>query len=420
MLKKKSILPSIIGNTLEYYDFTIFAVFSVQIASVFFPKQDEFSAILLSLAVFAVGFLMRPLGAVIFGHIGDKAGRKKALTLSIGCMAIPTFLIGIIPGHAAIGIFAPLFLVLLRLIQGLSIGGEGAGSAIFILEHNQKLSLGYLGGIITASNFVGAFFATIVGLGISHFSFVTINWRYAFILGGLLGFVGFYLRIKSIETPVFKEIIRKDKRVKIPLLNALRDNKREIILSGCLGGLAGAFAYMILGYINLMFNKILGLSTSTSLMYAALGIVSFIFFLPLLGLWADKVGYVRSMIQGCVMTIIFAAPLFMMMGFENQALVVIAIMTLGVLGAWVCAPAYPIMLEIFPPQQRYSGIAFSFNVGIATFGGTAPIISAFLSKYTNLWYAPSFYLIGLSLLFCCCYFWFASSQPSTMRCEATV
>jgi len=410
MMKKNFIFPSIIGNALEYYDFTIFAVFSAQIGALFFPKQDEFSSILSSLAVFAVGFLMRPLGAILFGHIGDKSGRKKALTLSIACMAIPTFLIGIIPGYEVLGIWAPVLLVLLRLIQGLSIGGEGAGSAIFILEHNQNLKPGVLGGIITASNFIGAFLATLLGFGISKFSAFTYGWRYAFILGGLLGLVGFYLRIRTKETPVFNDLIQKEKIVKQPLLKALKINKREMILSGCLGGLAGAFAYMILAYLNLLFSKILGFSASLSLIYAAVGIGSFIFFLPLLGLWSDKVGHLRSIIQGCMLNIILLAPLYMMISFDNQILLILSVITIGALGAWVCAPAYPVMLAIFPPEQRYSGIAFSFNMGIAIFGGTSPIISGYLTKITSLIYAPSFYLIAISILFCCCYFWFSRTH----------
>lgn len=382
-MNKKIILPAFIGNALEYYDFTLFAVFSAEIAKVFFPNQEDFSQILLSLAVFAVGFLMRPLGAIIFGHIGDKLGRKKALTISMACMAIPTFMMGILPGYETLGSFAPMFLISLRLIQGISIGGEGAGSAIFVLEHNQGLKLGYLGGMITASNFIGAFCATLVGLGISYFGLSIISWRYAFILGGFLGLVSFYLRLQTRETPIFEEVERRGEIVKLPLLVALTINKREMLLSGFLGGLVGAVAYMILAYINIFFNKIVGLSPSLSLLYAAIGIGSYIACLPFSGMLSDKVGYLRSTLQACCYTAVLIIPLFIIMGINHPVLSIIMIALLGALGAWICAPAYPIMLSIFPAKQRYSGIAFSFNLGIALFGGTAPIISAYLTKLTG-------------------------------------
>ncbi len=408
--RRSFILPSLIGNALEYYDFTIFAVFSSEIAKQFFPQDDDFSEIFFSFAVFAVGFVMRPIGAIVFGHIGDKVGRKKALTLSIFCMAIPTLMIGLLPGYESFGILATFFLVLLRLIQGLSIGGEGAGSAIFILEHNQTFKAGYLGGIISASNFIGAFLATLIGIMISHFTSNVQGWRLAFILGGLLGIVGFYLRIKTFETPVFEKILREKAMVRLPMIEAISNNKRQMLLSLCLGGLVGAFAYMMLAYINVFFNKILGLDTFRSLTYSALGLACFIFFLPLFGLWSDKIKHHRSMVNACVCSIFFIMPIFMMMTFHNASLNTMAIIFLGAVAAWICAPAYPIMLNIFPAQYRYSGIAFSFNLGLAIFGGTAPIISAFLTKATGLLYAPAFYLMSLALLYCVCYFWFSRSM----------
>ncbi|MBL8676436.1 MAG: MFS transporter, partial [Alphaproteobacteria bacterium] len=258
-MRYKALFSSLVGNALEYYDFTIFAVFSAEIGRTFFSPEDDDLKMLLSLAVFAVGFLMRPLGAVLFGHIGDRLGRKKALTLSIACMALPTLAIGFMPGYEALGVIAPFLLIMCRLIQGLSIGGEGAGSAIFILEHNPKLNAGYLGGVITSSNFIGAFLATLVGLGISSFFPENLNWRYAFILGGALGFVGFYLRTQVPETPAFEALLRENKVLKFPLIKVFSENKEQIFLSISLGGMAGAFAYMILAFMNLFFQKTVGL-----------------------------------------------------------------------------------------------------------------------------------------------------------------
>ncbi len=412
-MKSKILTASIIGNALEYYDFTIYAVFSVEIGKLFFPKQDDFAQLFLSLAVFAVGFLMRPLGAIFFGHIGDRLGRKRALTLSIGCMAIPTFAIGCMPGFEVIGLWAPALLVLCRLIQGISIGGEGAGSAIFILEHNKNIGFGTLGGIITASNFIGAFIATLVGLGITHLTSSAVGWRYAFILGGLLGMVGFYLRIRATETPVFEALAVNKHIVKIPLLKALKENPKPVLLSVCLGGIAGSAAYIILAYVNLFFSRIIGLSPTESLRYAVLGMGSYILLLPIFGRLSDRVGYNKTLIQSCVGMFIFAMPVFTTMSLNHPLLNIVAIIALAALAAWNCAPAYPFMLQMFPAEQRYSGMAFSFNLGLALFGGTTPIISAYLSKLTGLSYAPSFYLMGLVSLYLICYWLVAAPRQTT-------
>ncbi|MBX9622028.1 MAG: MFS transporter [Alphaproteobacteria bacterium] len=398
-MRYKTLLSSLVGNALEYYDFTIFAVFSVEIGRTFFSTEDDNLKTLLPLAVFAVGFFMRPLGAVFFGHIGDKMGRKKALTLSIACMAIPTLAIGFMPGHEALGVVAPFLLIMCRLIQGLSIGGEGAGSAIFILEHNHKLNAGYLGGIITSSNFIGAFFATLVGLGMSSFFPESISWRYAFIFGGALGFVGVYLRTRIPETPIFETLLRENKVLKFPLIKVFSENKEQIFLSISLGGIAGAFAYMILAFMNLFFQKTVGLSPTLSLAYASCGIGGFIVSLPLFGILSDRIGYKSSLLHACYGVLVLSVPLFLLMSVSEGSLNLLGLLMFAALAAWVCSPAYPIMIQIFPPQQRYSGIAFGFNIGLALFGGTAPMISAYLTQATNLSYSPAFYLMGVSLFY---------------------
>jgi MFS transporter, MHS family, proline/betaine transporter len=316
-------------------------------------------------------------------------------------MAIPTFLIGILPGYEVLGVWAPALLVLLRLIQGTSIGGEGAGSAIFVLEHNKNLKLGMVASIVTASNFVGAFCATLVGLSVSFFALDPSAWRWAFVFGGVLGLLGFYLRVRALETPIFQKMAEEKRTIKIPFLNLISKNKKQILLSCCLGGVTGSIAYMVLAYVNVFFNKTMGLDPSTSLFYATLGIGSFITCLPIFGFCSDRLGYHRVLVSACYAIAVLAIPLFMMMA--RDTLVLIPVLVLGLLGAWLCAPAYPLMLQMFSPQQRYSGIAFSFNLGIALFGGTTPIVSAFLIKKVGLNYAPSFYLVILAVLFIACY-----------------
>ena len=402
-MKPKIIAATIVGNALEYYDFTIFAVFSLTIGQLFFPSYDALAQTLLSLLVFAIGFLMRPLGSILFGHIGDKYGRKKALTLSIACMAIPTFLIGLLPGYETLGIYAPLLLVLLRLIQGTSIGGEGAGSAIFVLEHRQQKTQGLLASIVTASNILGAFVATLVGLIAATFNLEPEAWRVAFMLGGCLGLFGVYLRLYAPETPAFEAVVQKNQRLSLPFLKVLASNKKQILLCAALGGVSGAVAYVVLAYINIYCRKTLGLDPNTALLYATLGIGSFIVFLPLFGYCADRFGASLCLRIACSSIICLSIPAFMLMAHPHWAVLMAPVITLGALGALICAPAYPFMLKLFPTKQRYSGMAFSFNLGIALFGGTAPMVATFLSQKTSMMYAPSFYLVALASFYLLCH-----------------
>jgi MHS family proline/betaine transporter-like MFS transporter len=201
--KRKIVGPAIVGNIVEYYDFGLFAVYAHTIGALFFPASDPFMQTLLAFGTFAVGFFMRPLGGVVFGYIGDKLGRKVSLTISILGMALCTFLIGILPTYHHIGIAAPFLLLIIRLFQGLCVGGEGAGVAIFVLEHTEGYRPGFMGSIVMASNMVGTLLAVFVGIFINHFCHVGDCWRYAFILGGLTGLIGLYLRYQLNETPGF-------------------------------------------------------------------------------------------------------------------------------------------------------------------------------------------------------------------------
>jgi len=193
MNKRRSIfLSAISGNVLEYYDFTVYAVFSLAIGQAFFPSGSQVIQTLSSLSVFAVGFIMRPIGGIIFGFIADKYGRRVSLIISMLGMTMTTFTIGLIPGYSDIGYGAPILLVMMRLIQGLCISGEGAGAAIFILEHYQNLRPGFTAGIVHASNIAGTLLASFVGIILEQlFPELEFAWRFAFILGGIMGIIGF-------------------------------------------------------------------------------------------------------------------------------------------------------------------------------------------------------------------------------------
>jgi MHS family proline/betaine transporter-like MFS transporter len=197
--QKRVVFSSSIGNALEFYDFTLCGVFIPILATVFFPKGNELAALLGGIFAFSAAFWTRPLGAILFGNMGDKEGRKKALSLTVMFMGIPTMMIGFLPSFETIGVAAPLILVALRMIQGLCTGGEYNGAAIFALEHAEKKS-GFISGLISASCVAGAVLATIMGISLARYGADSIAWRFAFILGGFISIIGFYIRKKTNES----------------------------------------------------------------------------------------------------------------------------------------------------------------------------------------------------------------------------
>ncbi len=401
MSKKKIIISAILGNVVEYYDFGVYAVFASTIGALFFPSASEFVQLALAFSVFAFGFLMRPLGGIIFGHIGDKFGRKVALNLSILGMAISTLSIGILPGYEKIGILAPIILVIIRMFQGVCIGGEGTGSAIFILEHLSKKRLSLIGSVVMASNILGTLLATLVGICITEFIGVDdFSWRYGFILGAIMGIVGVYLRHQNAETPVFDEMRSKNKLIKTPLLKVIKEKQASLLLIIALSGAATSLAYMIRGYFSTFFLEIMGYPHNQSLYFTSFCLLNLIILLPIFGMIADHFGQSRFLRFTAFVIIISIIPIFLLLAnnSKNEFLVYSALVLISILAAAISAPAYPYAISAFPPELRYSGVAFGWNIGNAIFGGTTPFISTILvEKVSNI--APAYYIICTSLFF---------------------
>ncbi len=403
MKKRKIVGSAILGNIVEYYDFGIYAVFAPTIGRLFFPSHDPFLQTLLALSVFAVGFLMRPLGGFFFGHIGDRFGRKTALTISIIGMATCTFLIGILPSYHQIGIMAPIILILIRLFQGLCVGGESAGVAIFILEHLDGYKPGLIGGIVMASNMVGTLLAYFVGMGLTDFcgtGQADFCWRYGFVLGGFMGLIGLYMRYQLQETPTFTNKKNKDEIEKRPLMKAFQKHWQRMIVVMFLGGVTSAVAYTIRGYLNVFFQSKMGYTPDQALYFTTIGLFIMIVFMPIFGIIGDKVGYRRFFYLICWTVIITIVPIYNLLAAPNHdvASVILGITLLGLVASAICAPAYPYAIQAFEVELRYSGVAFSWNMGIALLGGTTPAISTALSEKFGAT-APAYYIAGLALTF---------------------
>ena len=401
MSKKKIISSAIIGNIVEYYDFGIYAVFADIIGKLFFPNFDEHTQLMFSFTIFAIGFFMRPLGGIFFGHIGDVFGRKIALTISIIGMGISTLCIGLMPSYSQIGMLAPILLTVIRMFQGLCIGGEGAGSAIFIIEHFEEKNVGLIGSIIMASNISGTLLALIVGISIDYF--VTIDnftWRYGFLLGGIMGLIGLYIRKKSKETPVFENLKLQNKTTKSPIITVIKEKWRSVLIIASFASVATSSTYMLRGFFHVYFTEMIHMAKSDSLYIVAFALTTIIITLPFFGYLADKIGYKKYIYSVILIFIILIVPIFnnITSHFNNIYNIYFNIFLLGILVASVVSSYYIFAINFFSPELRYSGIALSWNIGNALFGGTTPIISTLLvAKYGYT--APAYYLMLTGVLF---------------------
>ena len=401
MSKCRSVfLSAISGNILEYYDFTAYAVFSLAIADAFFPGGSQYTKVLLSLSVFAVGFVTRPIGGILFGYIADKHGRRVSLIISMLGMTLPTLIIGLIPSFYEIGYFAPATLVAMRLLQGLCISGEGAGAAIFLLEHYQNLRPGFTAGVVHASNIAGTLLATLVGIVLDYFFYdIDFAWRFAFILGGMMGLIGFYLRLRVSETPIFILLAEKKKTLKVPFIHVLKTAKVSMIVTVALGACASSVVYLVKTYINIYHCDVLHYDGTTAKLYLAYMSIIMMICMPISGHFADSIGRFRMIRLAAFAVFVFALPCFSLLSREGVWQQITALTILAILGGSIAGTAYIFIISLFTPEQRFSGVAFSYNLGIAMCGGTSAAIARWLLETTGQYYAPAYYIMFTSSVF---------------------
>lgn len=404
MKKRKIVGSAILGNIVEYYDFGIYAVYASTIGRVFFPDQhDPVMQNLFAFMVFAVGFLMRPMGGFVFGHIGDRFGRKVSLTISILGMAAATFMIGLLPGFNQIGYAAPVILILIRLFQGLCVGGESAGVAIFVLEHLDGYKPGLIGGIVMASNMVGTLIAYFVGMGLANYCGVEgqlddFCWRYGFLLGGIMGIVGIYMRFQLKETPKFEEQRISNTTLARPLLEAMKKHWPRMLVIAFLGGITTAMAYTIRAYLKTFLQDFMGYPADEAIYFTTISLFIMIIFMPIFGILADHMSYRKFFYRVCYIVILTIVPVFMLITSPEKDMLLIGVVLLGLLSSAICAPAYPYAISAFEVELRYSAMAFSWNLGNAILGGTTPVISTYLAaEFGHV--APAYYLAGLMFAF---------------------
>jgi MHS family proline/betaine transporter-like MFS transporter len=400
---KKNAIGGVIGNIMEWYDFAVFGYFAPIIGAQFFPSQDKLASIISAFGVFAAGYMMRPLGGVIFGSIGDRMGRKKALQISVAMMALPTALMGFLPTHAQIGVMASVLLVLLRLLQGVSVGGELIGSISFVTEIAPPHRRGLYGSFTLFSAIcgvmLGSLVATIINVLLNDQQIHTWGWRIAFIVGFAVAGFSIWMRKSMVETPDFEKHQRQGDIEKNPVMEVIRAMPGAIIHILMVVIVMGGGFYILFVWWPTYLTKIIPHPVPHALTVNTISMLGLMIFIPCMGLLSDIWGRRNVLVLSIGALALLTYPLFTYTdhGAFSNALVCQLLFALCISGMQGAMPAT--MVEMFPTQMRFSGIALGYNTSLALFGGTAPLIATWLIDKTNHnIMAPAYYLIAMAVL----------------------
>ncbi|EHR6342431.1 MHS family MFS transporter [Salmonella enterica] len=400
--RNKVVIASLIGTAIEFFDFYIYATAAVIVFPlIFFPQGDPTAATLQSLATFAIAFVARPIGSALFGHFGDRVGRKVTLVASLLTMGISTVIIGLLPGYATIGIFAPLLLALARFGQGLGLGGEWGGAALLATENAPPRKRALYGSFPQLGAPIGFFFANGTFLLLSWLltdeQFMSWGWRVPFIFSAVLVIIGLYVRVSLHETPVFAKVAAAKKQVKIPLGTV------RVTILGTFIMLATYTLFYIMTVYSMTYSTAaapvgLGLPRNEILWMLMMAVIGFGVMVPVAGLLADAFGRRKSMVIITTLIILFALFAFTpLLGSGNPALVfVFLLLGLSLMGL-TFGPMGALLPELFPTEVRYTGASFSYNVSSILGASVAPYIAAWLQSHYGL-AAVGVYLASMAAL----------------------
>ncbi|WP_131782466.1 MFS transporter [Legionella gresilensis] len=400
--EKKLIFLSSLGGALEFYDFIIYIFLASELSELFFPAANHLASLIGVYAVFAVGYLIRPLGGIIFSHFGDKYGRKKTFVVTLIMMALPTFLIGLLPTYQNIGIKASLLLILLRLIQGLSVGGEIPGAVTFAGEHINPKSRGVCCALIFLGINIGLILGSMINVALFYFctpeQVLSWGWRIPFIIGGLLGMVSFKLRRGLVETPIFKQHSATAKKNFFPIREVFANYKKEVFQGAALTWLDAVTVCLLFLYLPTYLTSILHYPKETINILNTIALILNSLLCITFGWLSDLFGRRRFLLLGSLCFVLFSYFFFYLLSLEQLAYVVIVMFSVSLLSA--CTSMYVCtIIELFPTSVRYTGMAITYNIGYAFFGGLTPLIATSLINTTHNNLSPSFYLI-LSAAIC--------------------
>lgn len=399
---RRAVFAGAIGNALEWYDFAVFGFFAPVISTQFFPADDRLAGLINTFGVFAAGYLMRPIGGFVFGHIGDRLGRRRALLISIVAMAIPTSLMAALPTHAEVGVLAAVLLVVLRLAQGMSVGGEFMGSITYLVEVAPPGRRAFFGswsvfstvsGMLAGSAVAALFFGILSSDQMADF-----GWRLPFLGGILIGGLGLWLRLGLKETPAFKDLEASAGIAKNPLGQALREMPLRILQLGAMVMLLGVGIYVLFIWMPTYLTHMVSPPVSSALTINTVAMIVLVCLMPVAGITADRIGYKPVLAGTMIATAIVVYPLFVWIDTGALFAVIVAQLVFAIINGFLQGPTPVAMVDQFPVHLRYSAMATGYNITIAVFGGTAPLVATWLIQQTGDLTAPAWYLAVVAVI----------------------
>lgn len=398
--KRKVVISGMLGNGLEWYDYALYGHMSIVFSQLFFPAGDAGKNLILTLLIFAAGFVSRPLGAIFFGRIGDKYGRKKALTMSMMMMAIPTGCIGLLPSYEAIGIAAPILLTIIRILQGLSLGGAYSGSISYVVEHAPPDQRSTIGSVIKLSLVIGFLFgsivSTVMAAVLSEADFYSWGWRLPFFLGVGIGVVGFYIRNHGEESPVYEKAKKDGTLSKSPVKDTFTKYPFKMLQAFMAYIFVTIPFYIIAIYMIAYTKRHLGLSEDDALLINSIAMATMLITVYPAAKLADRIGRRPVLLMAIVAMLLVAYPAFQMMQAGSFMAVLGGQVILAMILGWYLGPIPATLVEMFPTSIRYTGMSLAYNL-CAILGGFTPSVAEYMIRETGSNMSIVWLMIGAGL-----------------------
>ncbi len=402
-LLRRAVGASALGNCMEWFDFGVYSYLAATIGKVFFPGASPGAQVISSFATFAAAFVVRPLGGLVFGPLGDRLGRQKVLATTMIMMAIGTFAIGVIPGYATIGLAAPVLLLLARMVQGFSTGGEYGGATTFVAEYSPDRRRGFLSSWLDFGTFVGyalgSALVTMLNFALTSDQMLAWGWRIPFLIAGPLGAIGLYMRLKLEESPAFQQQL--DEHEKSLAQKSAGSEFKTIVknhweaLLVCMGIvlLYNVTNYMVTGYLPTYQTETLHRSSGSADLLVLLGMVWIVLLITFIGRLSDHVGRRPIYAVAAAAMIVLSIPAFLLIKMHGTWPPVLGVLILSTLLACFAAPSAATLPALFPTAIRYAAMGIGFNFAVAAFGGTTPLVTAALVTGTGDDMMPAYYLM---------------------------
>ncbi|MFB7085824.1 glycine betaine/L-proline transporter ProP [Streptomyces sp. NPDC056296] len=403
-LVRRAVKAAALGNAMEWFDFGVYSYIAVTLGKVFFPSGNPTAQLLSTFGAFAAAFLVRPLGGMVFGPLGDRVGRQKVLALTMIMMAAGTFAIGLIPSYATIGVWAPVLLLLARLVQGFSTGGEYAGASTFIAEYAPDKRRGFLGSWLefgTLAGYIGgAGLVTLMTALLSDGDLTSWGWRIPFLIAGPMGIIGLYLRMRLEETPAFAAELDKAEatRPKVPLRDMITGQWRALLLCVGLVLVFNVTDYMLLSYMPSYLTSELKYDETHGLLVVLAVMALMMIVQPFAGALTDRVGRRPVIAAGCAGFLLLSVPALLLIREGSLLAVGLGMAALGLLLVCFTASMPSALPALFPTRVRYGSLSIGFNVSVSLFGGTTPLVVTALIGATGDMMMPAYYMMAAAVI----------------------